>query len=150
VVVENFRTRPARTGIAHRPKIVALVALTTGLIADTGDAVPGDLNLVGPDLISLVVGLVNGHPQLIRRQLQHIDQKFPSEMNGLFLEIIAEAEITQHLEKRVMTSGITDIFEIVVLATGSHAALRGDRPMIGALVATSEHVLELHHAGVGE
>ena len=41
----------------------------------------------------------------------------------LFLEIVAEAEIPQHLEERMVPGGVADIVEIVVLATGADAFL---------------------------
>ncbi len=49
-----------------------------------------------------------------------------------------------------MAGGIADVLEVVVLAAGAHAALGGGRPGKGALVLPEEHVLELHHARVGE
>ena len=49
-----------------------------------------------------------------------------------------------------MAGGVAHVLQIVVLAAGAHAALgRGGAP-VGALLAAQEHVLELHHAGVGE
>ena len=71
-------------------------------------------------------------------------------MDRVTLEIIAEAEIAEHLEERMVTRGVADILEIVVLAAGAHATLRGGRADIRTLVETQKHVLELHHAGVGE
>ena len=49
-----------------------------------------------------------------------------------------------------MARGIADIVEVVVLAAGAHAFLRGRRARIGALFEAGEDVLELHHAGIGE
>jgi hypothetical protein len=43
-----------------------------------------------------------------------------------------------------------DRFEIVVLATDADALLAGGGALVRALLATREHVLELHHARVGE
>jgi hypothetical protein len=54
-------------------------------------------------------------------------------VDSVALEIVAEAEIAQHLEKGVMAGGITDIFQIIVLTAGPHTALRGGRSVIGAL-----------------
>jgi hypothetical protein len=45
---------------------------------------------------------------------------------------------------------VADVLEVVVLAAGAHAALRGGRARVVALLLAEEHVLELHHAGVGE
>ena len=66
------------------------------------------------------------------------------------LEVIAKTEITQHLEKGVMARGVTNVIEIIVLATGPNTTLRGYRPLIGALVLAQEYILELDHTGIGE
>ena len=39
--------------------------------------------------------------------------------DGLLLEVIAEAEIAEHLEEGVVARGVADIVEIVVLAPGA-------------------------------
>src|SRR5437868_6762987 len=44
----------------------------------------------------------------------------------------------------------SDLVEIVVLAAGAHALLRRRRALVAAGLGAGEHVLELHHAGVGE
>ena len=48
-------------------------------------------------------------------------------MDRLALEVVAEAEIAQHLEERVMARRVADVLEIVVLAARAHAALRARR-----------------------
>ena len=77
-------------------------------------------------------------------------QKLPRVMNGVALEIVAEAEIAEHLEECVVARRIADIFQIVVLSARAHAALRGRRAHVWPLVDAEEHVLELHHPGIGE
>ena len=49
-----------------------------------------------------------------------------------------------------MARGVADIVEVVVLAAGAHAFLRGHGARIGTLLEAGEDVLELHHAGIGE
>ena len=71
-------------------------------------------------------------------------------MDGLFFEIITEAEIAQHFKKGMMPCRIADIFQVVMLAACTHTALAGRRPYIFALFTSKEHVLKLHHAGIGE
>ncbi|MGY4515988.1 hypothetical protein ACVWWW_001556 [Lysobacter sp. HA18] len=46
--------------------------------------------------------------------------------------------------------GIADLVEIVVLAAGAQAALHVGSAHVAGLLAAEEHVLELHHARVGE
>src|SRR5690606_34327831 len=50
----------------------------------------------------------------------------------------------------VVPGGVADLVEVVVLAAGAYAALRGSGAPVAALLRTQEHILELHHAGVGE
>ena len=79
-----------------------------------------------------------------------LGEKLPGEADRVFLEIIAEGEIAQHLEKGVVAGGVADIVEVVVLAAGAHAFLRRGGADIGPLFRAGEDVLELHHAGIGE
>ena len=74
----------------------------------------------------------------------------PGVLDGGRLEVVAEREIAEHLEERVMPGRIADIVEIVVLAAGPQALLGRGGTAIGALLDTGEQVLELHHPGAGE
>ena len=49
-----------------------------------------------------------------------------------------------------MPRGIADIVQVVMLAAGPHAFLRRGRPRIRPLLLPGKHILELHHAGIGE
>src|SRR5690606_32859140 len=69
---------------------------------------------------------------------------------GVALEIVAEAEVAQHLEEGVVTRRVADVFQVVVLAASAHALLAGGGAGVGALFQAEEAVLELIHAGVGE
>ena len=71
-------------------------------------------------------------------------------MDGVFFEIIAEAEIAQHFKKSVMPCGVADIFQIIMLAARPHATLGGHRFVEIALFPAQKYVLELHHAGISE
>ena len=70
--------------------------------------------------------------------------------DGRGLEIVAEAEVPQHLKERMMPRGVTHVVEVVMLAAGAHALLRGRCRAVGPPLLSSERVLELHHAAVGE
>jgi len=41
-------------------------------------------------------------------------------------------------------------FQVVVLAAGAHALLRGSRPLVGTFVKPQEDILELIHPRVGK
>src|SRR5262249_26175831 len=89
-------------------------------------------------------------PQTGRVQLQGPRQVIPSETDRVTLEVVAKGEITQHLEEREMPRRVTDVLQIVVFATRSYYALARCRANVVPLVLAEEHVLELHHAGIGE
>ena len=103
-----------------------------------------------PEIERLVVVDIDGGRELVLRQAEFLRHQVPGQFDGAVLEIVAEREIAEHLEKRVMPRGVADIVEIVVLAAGAHAFLRGGGAHIGALLDAGEDVLELHHAGIGE
>ena len=94
-----------------------------------------------PDVESFIVSRVDGHQQALFRQLQHLGQETPCKLDGILLEVVAKAEVAQHFEEGVVTSGIADVFQIVVLTTGTHATLGSRRAIVGTLVRAKEHVL---------
>jgi len=65
----------------------------------------------------------------------------PRVADRLVLEVVAEAEVAEHLEERVVPGRVADVLEVVVLAAGAHAALRARGAGVGALVLAEEHVL---------
>ena len=52
-------------------------------------------------------------------------------MNGILLEIVAEREVPEHFEEGVMTGGVADVVEVIVLAAGADALLRRCGALIG-------------------
>ena len=49
--------------------------------------------------------------------------KLLDKADGLPLEVVAEREVAEHLEKGVVAGGVADVFQVVVLAAGAHALL---------------------------
>ena len=142
MVVEDLGTGTAGAGIAHGPEVVLLTA--------AGEAVGVDADLVQPDGGGLVVVLKDGDPEALGGDAQDLGQVLPGIADGVVLEVIAKAEVAQHLEKGVVTGGVADVLQVIVLAAGPHAALGAGGAVVGALVPAEKDVLELDHAGVGE
>ena len=69
-VPEDLRARTARAGVAHAPEVV---------LAETLDALRGPPDLVAPDRFGLVVGLVDGHPQPVGVETEHLGVELPGE-----------------------------------------------------------------------
>ena len=66
--------------------------------------------------------------------------------DGVFLEVVAEAEVAQHLEEGEMALGRTDDVDV----DGPHHLLHRRRTWKGGMLLTEEVGLEGHHPGVGE
>ena len=98
----------------------------------------------------LIITAENREPEARFLHLELVDHEIPGKLDSFFFEIIAEREIAEHLEKRVMAGGAADLVEIVVLAAGAKAFLRRNGAGIVAFVDAEEHVLELVHAGIDE
>ena len=103
-----------------------------------------------PQVERLIVVDIDRDHQAVFRQPEILGHQVPGEFDRAILEIVAEREIAEHLEEGVMARGVADIVEVVMLAAGAHAFLRGHRALIGALLEAGEDILELHHAGIGE
>jgi hypothetical protein len=66
------------------------------------------------------------------------------------LEVVAEREVSEHLEEGVVARRAADVLQIVVLARHPHALLGGGRARVGPLLLAEEDALEGDHPGVGE
>ncbi len=96
------------------------------------------------------LALEDGRKQPVRFELPDRRQELPRERDRVRLEVVAEREVAEHLEERVMPVGRPHVVEVVVLAAHAHALLRRrGSPVVASLLA-EEQVLELVHPGVGE
>jgi hypothetical protein len=143
VVPEDLGRRTAGAGVAHLPEVVLAQAL---------DPVAGEADLVGPQRLGLVVALVDGHPEAAVVELEDLGHELPGPGDGLGLEVVAEAEVAQHLEEAEVAERAPDGVEVVVLAAGPHAALHrgGAGRHVGCRLLPQEVGDEGHHARVGE
>ena len=116
MIVENLRTGTARAIVAHRPEIVLGRDPDDPALRKTGD--------LPPQIERFVVGMVDGRRQPVRADTPFAGDQLPGEGDRLFLEIVAEREIAEHLEECVVAGSVADIVEIVVLAAGANALLR--------------------------
>ena len=137
LVPEDLRARPAGAHIGHPPVVV---------LAQTLDPLGGHADLVAPDGLGLVVTEVNRHPQALGVEAERAGHELPGPGAGVGLEVVAEAEVAEHLEEGQVPGGAPDLVEVVVLATGPDALLDGDGPRERGLLLTGEVRLERNHA----
>ncbi len=138
----DLAARSARTSVAHLPEVV--------LVAEALDAFDRNTDLLVPDRLGLVVAVVNGDPQAVAVDAERLGRQLPAPRDDLVLEVVAEAEVAEHLEEDKVSLGASDVVEIVVLATGAGALLAADGTLVGRCLVADEERLERHHAGNGE
>ena len=80
-----------------------------------------------PQVEGLVVVVIDGDSQPVLGEAEIAGDQVPGEFDRERLEIVAEREIAEHLEEGVVARGVADVVEVVVLAAGAHAFLRGRR-----------------------
>lgn len=149
VVVEDLGARTAGAGIGHLPEIVRCIGRAL-VVADAYDALRRQADHVVPEVVGFVVGVVDRDQQALLGKLPDLGQQpFATPRRWPLLEVVAEGPIAQHLEERVVAGGIPHRIQVVVLAAGPQARDIG-RTHVAAFLRPQEHVLELHHAGVGE
>jgi hypothetical protein len=149
MVVEDLAARSAGAGVAHHPEVVRLIAGAL-VVADAHHPLGRQANLLDPDIECFVVLGIHRGPQLVGRQLEAHGQQLPREGDRILFEVVAEAEVAEHLEERVVARGVAPVLEVVVLAAGADALLRGGRARVGPLARSRGTRPELVHAGVGE
>lgn len=81
-----------------------------------------------PNVGSFVVIEVNSHRELIGIQPQPLfaREEFPRPVNRFLFEVITEAEIPQHLEKRMVIRGSADVIDIPRPQTFLHGRRAGE------------------------
>src|SRR5690606_20874505 len=83
MVEEDLGAGAARAGIAHGPEVVGGVGRTL-VVTDAHHALGRDADFLVPDVVGLVVGGVDGDPELFFRQVQPLvaGQKLPGVGDG--------------------------------------------------------------------
>ena len=94
--------------------------------------------------------MMDGDEHALRIETQLTHQQVPGEPERVPLEVVAEREVAEHLEERVMPGRLADLLQVVVFAAGAHAFLRRGRALEVDLLLTEKDTLELDHPGIGE
>ena len=142
MVVEDFGGRPARTGVAHRPEIIRRRDANDAAVRQAGNPLP--------QIERFVVGVINGRGKTGGVQTPFPCQQGPGLLDRALFEIVAETEVSEHLEEGVMSRGVADIVKIVVLTPGAHTFLAAGSARGGGAFEAREHVLERDHPRIDE
>src|ERR1044071_4127542 len=95
---------------------------------------------------------MHAYSNVLRIDAELLRDELPPKADRIALEVVAEGEIAEHLEERVVAIGMPYLLQIVVLPPGADTLLGRCRPTLagGWLLEPEEHFLELHHARVRE
>ena len=152
----EFGAGAAGASLAHHPEIVLPVA------GDDMDRGIESLRAeeLRPERVGLGVegggiplrGAVDSRVKAFGGKFPLLDKEFPSPADRLFLEVISEGPVAQHLEEGVVVGIQSHILEVVVLAARADALLRvgGAGRSVGAGGRAEEDRHELVHPGIGE
>ena len=126
----------ALAGRVGRPEVLVL--------AQPLEPLRRQLDLVEPDARRLVVVQVDRGRERFRVQAEPLlaGEELPRPVDRLPLEVVAEAEVAQHLEEGVMVGGAADVVDVA----GAEAFLAGGGAGEIELAPAQEVVLELVHA----
>ena len=139
---EDLAARAAGPGVAHGPEVVLLATAQNPLRRQPGQP--------HPEVRRLVVLPEHRGEEVLGRQAPDTRHELPGRRDRLFLEVVAEGEVTQHLEERVVPGTGPDVLQVVVLAGHPETLLRGHRARRVRLLDAEEVVLELDHPGIDE
>ena len=138
----DLAARAARTCIAHLPEVVVFV--------ETENMFRVNVGIFEPELLCLVIFSENGDVKARFVEFENFGDKFPCVFYRIFLEVVAEREVSEHLEKGVVTRREADIFKVIVLSAGSHALLSTACTGVASFLEPEKKFFELVHSGVCE
>ena len=131
----NLRVRTTGAG-ANLPEV----------IFQRHDMIRQHISLFQPYGTCLIILRVDGNPELVFGKFDNFCQKFPRPWNRFFLEVVAEGEVSKHLEEGLMTCGTPDILDIA----GPYTALTGYDTIVGGLHLSRKERLQWCHASADQ
>ena len=117
-VVVQLTARPARAFCAGRAPPVVLVAKAVDPLRRHPE--------IKPDLLGLVVAIVDGDVQALALEPHVIHHEIKRPVAGFLLEVVAEAEVAEHLKQRQMrgVAHLVDIGRTEAFLGRGHARVR--------------------------
>ena len=141
----ELAARPARTGRAGLPEVLRARAQHDPLARDADRQPDVDRVLVRAEA-ELLVALEHRDPDVVRVEAEALQRQLPGEPRGVFLEVVADAEVAQHLEAGEVPRRQADLVDV----RRAEALLAGRQAVVRRLLSTLEVGLERVHARRGE
>ena len=137
----QLRAGAARAGRPGGPEVL--------VVAERDDALGGHA-LREPDLAGVIVGgdvvaaAVDGRPDALAIESPRTEREVERELDGAFLEVVAEREVAHHLEEGEMPRGLADLVDV----DRAEDLLHRGQPRGGRRLLTAEERLERLHPAV--
>ena len=144
----NLAAGTAGPRIAHLPEIILFIAAQNPLFGK--ETFPIRIRLAVERHTVLLASFEYRRIEPVFGQPVHLRQQPPRPLDSLFLEIVAERPVAEHLEHGVMIGIMPHFIEVVVLARYAKTLLRIRHTGVFGRAVAEENILELVHAGVGE
>ena len=114
------------------------------LLAETEYPLGRNAYLLIPDLKGLIILKINGRIKPVGIKTYSLSQKLPAPGNSLFLEIVTEGKVTQHLKESTVAGSFAHILQIAC----SDTLLAGGHPAPGGHFLTRKIGLEGRHSRI--
>ena len=83
-------------------------------------------------------------------ELQHVDEVFPSHVDGAFFEVVAKTPVAEHFKHGVVVSVVSHLFQVVVLAAYAETFLRVGAAARFWVARAEDDVFPLVHTRIGK
>ncbi len=147
---------PARAAPTEVEVDLTVVAARSGraglppVVLQTGHAVVGHADLIGPDVERVAVVRVDRGPEPVGVQTEALGEQLPGHLDRALLEVVADRPVAQHLEEGVVRA-VAHRGDVVSGETrASEALLARGHPRAGRGALAADVAFEGHHAGHGE
>jgi hypothetical protein len=108
-VVDDLRARTTGPGHAHGPVVLLLAQAHDPLVRKAGDLLP---EVDGLRVVDVHARVEPGLLQPPAAVLAGLGDEVPGQLDGAFLEVVAEGEVPAHLEERAVPGGLADVLDV--------------------------------------
>ena len=111
----------AGTCVAHLPEVVVLVSVQDMILGQ--ELLPDGSGFIVALQTLLLAALEYGGVEVLGIQFENVDQILPCPADGLFLEVVTELPVAQHLEHGVVVGVVSYLLQVIVLTAYAKALL---------------------------
>ena len=141
-------TRTTRTCIAHLPEVIMLVTVEDMIFRKV--LFPKGSSFIVTFQSFFRAALEYGGVKVLRIYLQNLYQIFPCPVDSLFLKVVAERPVTQHLEHGVVVRGVSHFLQVIMFSANAQTFLRVRDSFIFRRVVAQNNIFKLVHPRIGK